>query len=87
MQVIAGFCLFVFLLNQSNLFFFFFPIQPSKLEVLPESFLGEPLAMKKKISSVTNVCAGYSASDTQFLATAQSLCTLNNSLGWSPRSV
>lgn len=42
----------------------------------------------KKISSVTNVCAGYSESDIQFFAIVQNLyMTLNNSLRWSFHSV
>lgn len=85
MQVIAGFCLFVFLLSQVTIFFSF---QPSKLKVLPEIFSGEPLAIKKKINSVANVCAGYSESDNQFFAIAQNLyMTSNNSIRWSSCSI
>lgn len=44
--------------------------------------------MKKKINSVTNVCAGYSQSDVQFFAIVQNLyMTLNNSLRWSFHSI
>lgn len=86
-QLITGFCLFVFLLSQVTIFYFF-SIQPSKLKVLPERFLGEPLAMKKKVSSVTNVCAKYSESDTQFFDIALNLyMTLNNSLRWASCSI
>lgn len=78
MQVIAGVGLFIFIFSQVTIIFFY---SASKLKVLPASFF--PLAKKKRISSVTNVCAGYSGSDTQVFAVAQNWCLTANSHRWS----
>lgn len=80
-QVIAGVGLFVIIFSRVTIIF---SIQPSKLKVLPASFWGSPLAKKKRISSVTNLCAECSGSDTQFFAVAQNWClTVNISHRWS----
>lgn len=69
-QVIALFCLFVFLLSQVH-----------KVKELPESFLRAALAVEKKRSSDTPGCAGYSENDTQFFAVAQNLCMTSTRSG------
>lgn len=72
-QVIPQFCLNVCLLSQVL-----------QVKELPERFLGAALAVKKKISSDTPGCAGYSENDTQFFATAQNLCVTSTRSGGAP---
>lgn len=54
------------------------------MKELPESFLGAPLAMKKKTSSDTPGCAGYFENYTQSFATAQNLFMTSARSGGAP---
>lgn len=51
---------------------------------LPESFLGAALAMKKKTSSDSPGCAGYSENYTQSFAMAQNLFMTSARSGGAP---